>query len=169
MTDEAAIGELLRAQGWTLATAESLTGGRVGQLVTSVAGASDYYIGGIISYATAAKAKPLGVDPDLLYRYGPVSREVATAMAMATRKLFSASVGLSTTGVAGPTEQDGNPVGTLYLGISDSSGNAHLGLRGDVVGRNEMQAWAAREAVSFLLKKLRQDACTSRKGRNGPS
>lgn len=102
-------GEVVGQLGYTLATAESLTGGLVGAQITSVSGASDYYLGGIISYATAIKNSVLDVNSDILSSLGAVSEEAAVAMAIGARRLFGASVGLSTTGVAGPTMQEGKP------------------------------------------------------------
>ncbi|MBA3489580.1 MAG: CinA family protein [Longispora sp.] len=141
----------LTARGLTLATAESLTGGLVGHLITSIPGASGYYRGGIVAYATEVKSSVLGVDALLLGRYGPVSPQVATAMATAARELFAADIGLSTTGVAGPIEQDGQPVGTLFIGISGPFGTQCVALRGDAAeGRNSIRAWAAGEALNTL-------------------
>ena len=110
-TLEAAVGRLLRERGLTLATAESLTGGLLGGRITGIPGASDYYLGGVVAYATAAKASQLGVDQDLLDADGPVSEPVAAAMAEGARNTFGADLGLAATGVAGPTEQSGRRSG----------------------------------------------------------
>lgn len=153
-----AIGHLLTSRGLSLATAESLTGGLVGELITSISGASGYYRGGIISYATEAKEKVLGVSAATLAAHGPVSQQTAIEMAVNVRRLFSASIGISTTGVAGPTEQDGHPVGTLYLGIADADGADHVALRGPAGSRAEVRAWAAQEALALLAARLEQAA-----------
>ncbi len=92
-----------------MAVAESLTGGLVGAAITEVAGASAAFRGGITAYATDLKGSLLGVDPDLLADQGPVSPEVAAAMAEGVREALSADVGLATTGVAGPDEHDALP------------------------------------------------------------
>ena len=152
-TLEAAVGRLLRERGQTLATAESLTGGMVGARITTVAGASDYYLGGVVSYATEAKAGLLEVDRDLLAEHGPVSEPVAAAMAAGARRAFGADLGLATTGVAGPAEQAGRPVGTLCLGVADGAGSATGTLRapGD---RAQVRAWATTVALDLLRRRL---------------
>jgi nicotinamide-nucleotide amidase len=152
-TLEEVVGRLLRDRGRTLATAESLTGGLLGGRVTTVAGSSDYYLGGVVSYATEAKAALLDVDRDLLAAEGPVSEPVAAAMAEGARRAFGADLGLATTGVAGPTEQDGRPVGTLCLAVADAAGTATSTLRapGD---RAQVRAWAVTVALDLLRRRL---------------
>ncbi len=144
----------LKAAGLSLATAESLTGGLLGSLLTSVPGVSACYRGGVIAYATEAKAHVLGVPADLLAAHGPVSVECARAMAEGTRRLFGADFGLATTGVAGPDTQDGHPVGTLFLGLAGPAGVTHAGLFSPAPGRNEIREWAAEEAFRLLLTAL---------------
>lgn len=115
-TMEAAVGELLVARGWTLGLAESLTGGLVASRIVSVPGASRWFRGSIVSYATEVKHDVLGVPP------GPVvSEEAAAAMASGARRVLGADVGLGVTGVAGPDSQEGQPVGTVWL-ASDVGG-----------------------------------------------
>jgi competence/damage-inducible protein CinA-like protein len=152
-TLEAKIGRLLVGAKRTLGCAESLTGGLVGGRVTTVAGASDYYVGGVVTYAADAKVAVLGVDQDLLAEHGPVSEAVAGAMAEGVRRLLGASVGLATTGVAGPTEQGGQPVGTLCLGVADADGTVTRKLRapGD---RAQIRAWATTSALDLLRLRL---------------
>ncbi len=115
--------EVLKAlAGKTLATAESITGGGIGQAITSVSGASAVYAGGIISYTNAVKHGLLGVPVELLEQFGAVSAPVAEAMAAGARKALHADVAVSVTGLAGPAGDDyGNPVGTVFLGYSDDS------------------------------------------------
>jgi nicotinamide-nucleotide amidase len=107
---------LCRTLGFTLATAESCTGGQVGERLTSVPGASDVFVGGVVAYADSVKAGQLGVAADLLREHGAVSAEVAAAMARGARERLGADVGLAVTGVAGP---DGGtpdkPVGLVYI------------------------------------------------------
>ena len=150
---EAAVGRLLRERGQTLATAESLTGGMVGARITTAAGASDYYLGGVVAYATEAKAGVLEVDRGLLAEHGPVSEPVAAAIAAGARRAFGADLGLATTGVAGPAEQAGRPVGTLCLGVADGAGSATMTLRapGD---RAQVRAWATTVALDLLRRRL---------------
>jgi nicotinamide-nucleotide amidase len=116
------VGNNLRARGATLGVAESLTGGLIGAALTEADGASDFFLGSLVSYATRAKSEVAGVPEALLREHGAVSEEAARALATGAAKAFGADMGLSATGVAGPTEQDGKPVGTIYVG-------AHLGER----------------------------------------
>ena len=112
-TMEYAVGELLVAKGWTLAVAESLTGGLVASRCVDVPGASRWFRGAVVAYATEVKVAMLGV-PD-----GPVvSAAAAATMAAGVRDRLGADVGAALTGVAGPDEQDGQPVGTVFLGIA---------------------------------------------------
>jgi nicotinamide-nucleotide amidase len=152
-TLEEAVGRLLRERDATVATAESLTGGLLGGRVTAVVGASDYYLGGIVAYATDAKAALLGVDREVLAAEGPVSEATAGAMAAGARRAFGAGLGLATTGVAGPAEQDGRPVGTLCLGVADVAGTVTSTLRapGD---RTQVRAWAVTVALDLLRRRL---------------
>ncbi len=152
-TLEAAVGRLLRAAGQTLASAESLTGGLAGGRITAAAGASDYYLGGVVVYATDAKAELLGVDAALLAEHGPVSEPVAGAMAEGVRRLFGAGVGIATTGVAGPTEQDNKPVGSFCLGVADPDGTVTRSTRapGD---RAQVRAWATTTALDLVRRRL---------------
>jgi nicotinamide-nucleotide amidase len=152
-TLEAVVGRLLRERGLSLATAESLTGGLLGGRVTGIAGASDYYLGGVVAYATDAKTSRLGVDPDLLAAEGPVSEQVAAAMAAGARSAFGADLGLAATGVAGPTEQSGRRVGTLCLGVADAVGTATKTLTapGD---RTQVRLWTCSVALDLLRRRL---------------
>jgi nicotinamide-nucleotide amidase len=118
----AALVAAMTQHGLTVAVAESLTGGLVCAALTDVPGASAVVRGGVVAYATDSKASVLGVDPDLLARFGPVSVEVAGAMARAVRERFGARVGLATTGVAGPDEQDGHPVGEVHVAVDHGDG-----------------------------------------------
>ncbi len=117
-TMESVVLDLLRSSGLTLAAAESLTGGMVGSRLCDVPGASDVFRGGVVSYASAVKHEVLEV-PD-----GPVvTTDAAAAMALGVRRLLGADVGIAATGVAGPEEQEGRPVGTVCLAVvSDPPG-----------------------------------------------
>jgi nicotinamide-nucleotide amidase len=150
---ETVVGRLLRERGLTLATAESLTGGLLGGRITGIAGSSDYYLGGVVAYATDAKASLLGVDPALLEAEGPVSEPVAAAMAAGARKVFGADLGLATTGVAGPTEQSGRRVGTLCIGAADATGTATRTLTapGD---RTQVRLWTCAVALDLARRRL---------------
>ena len=108
----------LRAAGETLATAESLTGGQLAAMITDVPGVSDIYLGGAVTYATELKVALLGVPESVVETHGVVSEQCATAMASGVRALTGATWALATTGVAGPAEQEGKPVGTVFVGIA---------------------------------------------------
>ena len=138
----------------TLATAESLTGGRLAALVTAVPGASRSYLGGVVTYATDLKESLLGVPVGLVERYGVVSAECAEAMAVGCRALTGATYALATTGVAGPDEQEGKPVGTVFVGLAgpDDVRVIVLELAGD---RGRIQEATCREALSALCETLR--------------
>jgi nicotinamide-nucleotide amidase len=110
-----AVGELLRERGLKIAAAESLTGGMIGSLLTTAGGSSEFFLGSLVTYATEAKRDVAGVDEAILEGHGPVSGETAAALAVAARDKFRADLGISATGVAGPTEQDGKPVGTVFV------------------------------------------------------
>jgi nicotinamide-nucleotide amidase len=112
-TMESVVLELLRERRMTLAVAESLTGGMIGSRLCDVPGASDVFLGGVVSYASEVKFDLLGVPE------GPVvTEEAARAMAVGVRKLLGAEVGMAATGVAGPHEQEGRPAGTVCLAVA---------------------------------------------------
>ncbi|OZB86866.1 MAG: hypothetical protein B7X41_13585, partial [Microbacterium sp. 14-71-5] len=119
----AAVLDALRERGMTLAVAESLTGGALSAALVEIRGASDVLNGAVVAYATPIKSSVLGVDPLRLATYGPVDPEVARQMAAGARAALAvegrpADVGVATTGVAGPTPQGGQPVGTVHIGVS---------------------------------------------------
>ena len=106
--------------GKKLATAESLTGGGIGQAITSVSGASAVFAGGVISYTNEVKHKVLGVPVETLNTCGAVSAPVAQAMAQGARNVIGADVAVAVTGLAGPDgDEFGNPVGTVFIGYAD--------------------------------------------------
>ena len=117
--------EVLSAlQGKTLVTAESLTGGGIGAVLTAVPGASRVYKGGIISYTDTVKREVLGVPSAYLATFGAVSAPVAEAMAVGARQKLQADVAVSVTGLAGPDgDAFGNPVGTVFIGYADAHGS----------------------------------------------
>jgi nicotinamide-nucleotide amidase len=116
--DAVAVLRGLDARGWSIAAAESLTGGRVTAALVDVPGASAHVRGGIVAYATDVKASRLGVDAELLAERGPVDPDVAVQMAQGVRGALRADVGLATTGVAGPDPQDDKPVGTVHIAVA---------------------------------------------------
>lgn len=124
---------LLHHQGFTLATAESLTAGLIAATVADVPGASTVLRGGLAAYATDVKRDCLRIDEALIERYGVISAECAEAMAFQARLLFGADWAVSATGVAGPAEQEGQPVGTVFIAVAgpDVMRSERLDLSGD--------------------------------------
>lgn len=108
----------LAETGLTLASAESVTGGELAALLTSVAGSSAAYVGGAVTYATRLKIEMLGIDPSVVEQRGVVSREVAESMATGVRHRLGADLGVATTGVAGPGPQDGVEAGTAWVAVA---------------------------------------------------
>jgi nicotinamide-nucleotide amidase len=149
-----ALAELIR-RGETLATAESLTGGLLGRLLTDVPGASAAYLGGVISYATRLKVTLAGVDANDLATDGPVAARTAAAMASGVAVACAADWGLATTGVAGPDAQDGHPVGQVFVAVANAAGTStrvvELALSG---GREEIRQQAADAAMDLLVAQL---------------
>lgn len=149
---------LLTVRAETLAVAESLTGGLVAAEITAAPGASKAFRGSVTAYATEIKHRLLGVDGALLEERGAVDPQVAVEMALGVRELLGAAWGIATTGVAGPAEQDGKPVGTVYVAVAGpdsepSRGGKVLPLRlnGD---RAEIRMESARSVLALLLKEL---------------
>jgi len=142
-------------KGKTLVTAESLTGGGIGSALTSVSGASTVYKGGIISYTNEVKHKLLGVPLEILDTFGAVSEPVAKAMAEGARKALEADVAVSVTGLAGPAgDEFGNPVGTVFIGCSDSENTVvkHCLFSGDRESIRNQTVEAALQLVLTMQK-----------------
>jgi PncC family amidohydrolase len=117
------VGVLLNKRKLTLAVAESATGGLLSHLITSVPGSSDYFKGSVVSYANEAKVKVLGVKEETLEGHGAVSKETGEEMAEGVRRLMGADIGLSDTGIAGPSGATAEkPVGLFYIGLSSEQG-----------------------------------------------
>ena len=118
-TIEVILGRLLSDKKKTLATAESCTGGKIAQVITSVSGSSKYFKGSVVSYATETKISVLGLSEQLIKEHSVVSFEVAKAMAIAVKKLMKTDYAIATTGNAGPTKGDGNAeIGTVFIAIA---------------------------------------------------
>lgn len=143
----------LLARGQMIASAESITGGGLGDLLTAAPGASETYLGGVVSYATAVKQQLLGVTDETVENEGVVSAACAREMAVGIRDLLKADFGVSTTGVAGPTEQEGKPVGLVYVGVAGPRGvrTVELELDGD---RAEIRDQACIEAVRVVMESV---------------
>ena len=120
---ENAVVLFLRERGLTLATAESCTGGFMAKRITDIAGCSDVFLGGCVTYANEAKERLLGVKHETLEQYGAVSEQTAMEMAKGIREALGADIGVSATGIAGPGGgSEEKPVGTVYIGISTKNG-----------------------------------------------
>lgn len=126
----------LRRRGESLAVAESLTGGGLGVAITSVAGSSDVFLGGVIAYQLAVKRELLKVPESLIAEFGVVSEEVAVAMAEGLRHLFGVKWAIATTGVAGPGPSGGVAAGTVWIAI-----------RGPINQSTQLEIHGEREAV----------------------
>ena len=144
--------EQLVLAGETVAVAESLTGGLVLSTLVNPAGASRAVVGGVVVYSTDVKASVLGVDAGLLAERGAVDAAVAVQMANRVRAQFGATIGLSTTGVAGPDEQDGVAVGTVFVAVASERGDTveehHFG------GTRDGVRLASVDAALTLLENL---------------
>lgn len=150
----------LAARGWTLGVAESLTGGAVAAALVAVPGASAVLQGAVVAYATPVKHSLLGVDEELLREHGPVRAEVALQMAAGVRRTVRADgrpadVGLATTGIAGPSSPDGQPVGTVHVAVITPTvtQSASFVFRGD---RDEIRAQAVEAALALLDRAARE-------------
>ena len=149
---EAVIGRLLRQKNYTIAVAESCTGGLIAERLTRVPGSSEYFLGGIVSYANQTKRDLLGVSPQLLESRGPVSGETAEAMARGIKEKTGATIGLSVTGIAGPAGgTEAVPVGTVYVGLADDvvSTNRRMILPGD----RHLIRWRASTAALEMVRR----------------
>ena len=145
----------LKSRGETVATAESLTGGLVAALLTSVPGSSAVVRGGLVVYATPLKHELAGVDEDLLAEHGPVHPDVAAQLADGARLTCNATWGIGLTGVAGPDPQNGIEPGVVHIGVSGPSEAEvrTIGLEGN---RHQVRAAAVRTALDLIRALTRQ-------------
>ncbi len=153
-TLESVVGRLLREQGKTIAVAESVTSGLVGDRITDVPGSSDYFLGGIIAYSNDAKVDLLDVPRELIRDHGAVSEEVARAMAEGARRRFGADIAVSLTGIAGPGGgSEEKPVGLVYIGLAwDGGAEAKAYRLGDK--RALVKQRAAQTALDLVRRQL---------------
>ena len=144
-TMESVVLGLLQERGWSLGVAESVTGGLVGGRITNVPGSSSVFRGGVISYSSEVKFDLLGVDR------GPVvSEEAAVQMALGAQRVIGSDVAIALTGVAGPDDQDGRPVGTLCIGVVLPDGSTYS-VTNTLPGlRDQMRMFSVITALSFL-------------------
>ncbi len=120
---EIVVGKILKDKGMTLCTAESCTGGRIAQMLTSVPGSSQYYKGSVIAYDNSIKRDQLGVPAKIIDKHGAVSKEVVSLMAEGARKLLKTDFSVATSGIAGPGGgTESKPVGTIWLAVASSKG-----------------------------------------------
>ncbi|MGM9665479.1 MAG: CinA family protein [Eubacteriales bacterium] len=151
--------ELLRLKNLTLASAESCTGGLISKMITDVAGCSDVFEGGVVSYSNDVKMKLLGVKAETLEKHGAVSGETAKEMALGVRRACMADIGISTTGIAGPTGGTAEkPVGTVYIGISfgDICESELLSINPEY-SREKIRNVAAQKILELLYKKIKEN------------
>jgi nicotinamide-nucleotide amidase len=146
------VGGLLRERGRTLALAESCTGGWVAKAITDVAGSSDYFLGGYVTYANAAKIDVLHVAAELIARHGAVSSEVAEVMATGCRRRAGSDYALSITGLAGPTGgTPDKPIGFIWLGLASPDGVATRELRWNpTLSRESIRSRTVQAGLNWL-------------------
>jgi PncC family amidohydrolase len=150
-----AVGAALRERGWTVAAAESCTGGLVTSLLTELPGSSDYVLGGVVAYADEVKEELLGVPGELLRSHGAVSGPVAEAMARGVRSLLGTEVGVAITGIAGPGGgSNEKPVGTVWFGVDGPHGSS-TELRRFPGDRSQVRRAAVEHALTLLIQAAR--------------
>jgi nicotinamide-nucleotide amidase len=152
------VGRALRARGWTLAIAESCTGGLVGHMLTREPGASDFLLLDAVTYANSAKSRILGVDEETIRWHGAVSSEVAAAMAEGARRVSGSDLALALTGVAGPSGgSEEKPVGTVYVALTRPDGTTDVRHRVFVGDRSQIQTLATYAGLQMV-----REVCASR-------
>ncbi len=153
-TLEERAGSALNQKGWTLALAESCTGGLIAHRITNVPGSSDYFLGGVMAYSDSVKERLLGVKRETLQAVGAVSEETAREMAQGASQTIGSDVGISVTCIAGPGGgTDEKPVGLTYIGASTPDGEwveRHI-FQGD---RQSIKGSASDAALELLLNAL---------------
>ena len=156
-TLESAIGEILKASGKTLSTAESCTGGMISSLITSVPGSSEYFLGSVTSYANSVKENVLGVPSKIIEEYGAVSSECVSAMAEGVRRLTGSDYSVATSGIAGPGGgSDQKPVGTVWIGVSSHMGTETFSLRFNSDRKRNIERFSS-SALHILLKRIKNE------------
>jgi nicotinamide-nucleotide amidase len=146
---------ILRTNGWTMATAESCTGGMVAAAITDIAGSSDVFDRGFVTYSNAAKSDMLGVPADMIARHGAVSETVARAMAEGALKHSDAAVAVAITGVAGPGGGSlEKPVGLVHFACATMQKTVHLEMRYGDLGRATVRKAAVAQALQLVFDAL---------------
>lgn len=149
-TTEVEVAELLKKTKKTVSVAESLTGGLISSKLTSQPGSTEFFVGGVVSYSNRIKVMELNVPAGVIAKEGSVSKEVAVAMAEGIRRRYRTDIGLSATGVAGPTSSvPPKPIGLTYIGLTSDQGTVfkEMHLTG---GRAEIREKAAAAALGLL-------------------
>ncbi len=155
------VGEILKEKDLTVAAAESCTGGLLSHILTGLSGSSEYFIGGIVAYSNRIKEQILGVDSMTIVKYGAVSQETAQEMAHGVSEKFDTSIGLSTTGIAGPTGgTPEKPVGLVWIGIhiDNETYTTECHFKGD---RGMVKASTVKEILTRLLEILHMSEAKS--------
>lgn len=156
-TLESAVGDLLKAYGKTLSTAESCTGGMISSLITSVPGSSEYFLGSVTSYANGVKENVLGVPAEIIAEHGAVSSECVAAMAEGVRRITSSDYSVATSGIAGPGGgSEEKPVGTVWIGVSSDNGTETFRLKFNSDRKRNIERFSS-SALHILLNKIRKE------------
>ena len=150
---EERVFQLLKEKNLTFATAESCTGGDVARRFTDIPGASEFYVGGAVTYTDEVKAKVLGIDPELIKNNTAVSHQVAQAMAERIRKITGADMGVSTTGLAGPDGDGVHKVGTVFTALATKDGVFVMDLQ---LGEHRNRPYIRRAAGNFVFDMMRR-------------
>lgn len=154
-TLEERVHEILTARGLKLAVAESCTGGTIASKFTAIAGASQYFMAGVVSYSNASKHDILGVSQESLNRYGAVSEQVAREMAEGVRRIAGADYAIATTGIAGPTGgSDEKPVGTVWMAVATPTKTIAI-MRNSGTDRGQIISRASAYAIELLYNELK--------------
>ena len=156
-TLESAVGDLLKAYGKTLSTAESCTGGMISSLITSVPGSSEYFLGSVTSYANGVKENVLGVPAEIIAEHGAVSSECVAAMAEGVRRITSSDYSVATSGIAGPGGgSEEKPVGTVWIGVSSNNGTETFRLKFNSDRKRNIERFSS-SALHILLNKIKKE------------
>ncbi|SDJ00576.1 competence/damage-inducible protein A [Salimicrobium halophilum] len=155
ITIEEKVCELLKSNGSTIAAAESLTGGEFINELIRIPGASHVCAGGMVSYTKEAKEKSLGVSPYVTNRYGTISKECAEEMAERIQQMFRSDIGISFTGVAGPSSSEGHEPGTIYIGVKVGEQRAYHHFYHIQGSREQIRKRAVKKAYQLLFHLLK--------------
>lgn len=156
-TLESAVGDLLKAYGKTLSTAESCTGGMISSLITSVPGSSEYFLGSVTSYANGVKENVLGVPAEIIEEHGAVSSDCVAAMAEGVRRITSSDYSVATSGIAGPGGgSEEKPVGTVWIGVSSDNGTETFRLKFNSDRKRNIERFSS-SALHILLNKIKKE------------